>query len=347
MTETTSWPAQLPRDGLSQVRGTTEVPLSDATIHRLLAATVARFPDRPAVVFREQGIRWTWAQFLAEVDALASGLHALGLRRGDRLGIWSPNRAEWLVTQFATARVGIVLVNINPAYRLAELEYALNIAGCRAIVSAERLKTSKYLEMLQTLAPELASSAPGALKAARLPALQFVIRMGDATTPGMLNYAAVVERGRAALDTAALDAIEAGLSCHDPINIQFTSGTTGNPKGATLTHHNVVNNARFIAMAMRFSEADSLCIPVPLYHCFGMVLAVLACVAHRRRDGLPRRVASTRWRRWPRWPTSAAPRCTACRRCSSPSSSTRTSRATTCRRCAPASWPARRVRSRR
>ena len=279
MTETTSWPAQLPRDGLSQVRGTTEVPLSDATVHRLLAATVARFPDRPAAVFREQGIRWTWARFLAEVDALASGLHALGLRRGDRLGIWSPNRAEWLVTQFATARVGIVLVNINPAYRLAELEYALNSAGCRAIVSAERLKTSKYLEMLQTLAPELAHCAPGALKAARLPALEFVIRMGDAKTPGMLNYGGVVERGRAALDVAMLDAIEAGLSCHDPINIQFTSGTTGNPKGATLTHHNVVNNARFIAMAMRFSEADSLCIPVPLYHCFGMVLAVLACVA--------------------------------------------------------------------
>jgi fatty-acyl-CoA synthase len=257
---------QLPIGGLSHVRGTTDVPLSDATIHRLLDATATMFPARPAAVFREQGIRWTWAQFLAEVDALAIGLHRLGLRRGDRVGIWSPNRAEWLVTQFATARIGLVLVNVNPAYRLAELEYALRTSGCRAVISAEKLKTSKYLEMLATVRP-------------KLPALEFVIRMGAGQTEGMLNYDDVVAGGRAQPDRAALDAIEAQLGCHDPINIQFTSGTTGNPKGATLTHHNVVNNARFIAMAMRFTEADALCIPVPLYHCFGMVLAVLACVS--------------------------------------------------------------------
>jgi len=253
-------------EGLSHVLGATDVALSDATIHRLLDATAKRWPERPAVVFREQGVRWSWSRFLEEVDTLASGLHALGLRRGERVGIWSPNRFEWLTTQFATARLGLILVNVNPAYRLHELEYALGVSGCRAVVSAEAFKTSKYLDMLTSVRP-------------KLPALEFVIRMGEAATPGMLNYAQVMARGAAALDVAALDAIEAELGCHDPINIQFTSGTTGNPKGATLTHHNVVNNARFIAMAMRFTEADSLCIPVPLYHCFGMVLAVLACVA--------------------------------------------------------------------
>ena len=268
-------PTIAPQDGLARVRGRSDQPLSEATIPALLADTVARWPDRPAVVFREQGVRWTWRQFAAEVEAFAAGLHGLGLRHGDRVGIWSPNRAEWLVTQFATARLGLVLVNINPAYRLSELEYALNVSGCRALVSAERLKSSQYLQMLQTLAPELAHGVPGELKAAKLPTLQAVIRLGDERTPGMLNYADLLRR-----DTAApAAATHVPMHAHQPINIQFTSGTTGNPKGATLTHHNVVNNARFIAQAMRFSEADRLCIPVPLYHCFGMVLAVLACVS--------------------------------------------------------------------
>ncbi len=268
-----------PLAGLSQVKGRQDATLSSLPIGQFLQATVQRFADRPAVVFREQGVRWSWQEFQAEVDALAAGFIALGLRVGDRVGIWSPNRAEWLVTQFATARAGLVLVNINPAYRVAELEYALNLSGCRAIVTAEQLKSSKYLEMLQRLAPELARCAPGALQSARLPSLEMVIRLGDEHTPGMLNYTGVLAQGRASVDAAALDALGAGLSCHDAINIQFTSGTTGNPKGATLTHHNVVNNARFIAQAMNFTENDSLCIPVPLYHCFGMVLAVLACVS--------------------------------------------------------------------
>ena len=268
-----------PLAGLSQVKGRQDATLSSLPIGQFLQATVQRFADRPAVVFREQGVRWSWQEFQAEVDALAAGFIALGLRVGDRVGIWSPNRAEWLVTQFATARAGLVLVNINPAYRVAELEYALNLSGCRAIVTAEQLKSSKYLEMLQRLAPELARCAPGALQSARLPSLEMVIRLGDEHTPGMLNYTGVLAQGRASVDAPALDALGAGLSCHDAINIQFTSGTTGNPKGATLTHHNVVNNARFIAQAMDFTENDSLCIPVPLYHCFGMVLAVLACVS--------------------------------------------------------------------
>lgn len=271
-----------PKDGLSYVRGATDIPLSEATIAQFLLDTVERFPDRPAVVFREQDIRWTWREFADEVDVLAAGLASLGIVKGDRVGIWSPNRVEWLLTQFATARIGAVLVNINPAYRLHELEYALNKVGCKAIISAERFKTSMYLEMLQELAPELASATSGDLHAARLPDLRMVIRMCDTETPGMLTFSDVVERGRVWCEQngkATLDGIGATLDRYDPINIQFTSGTTGNPKGATLTHRNVVNNTRFIAMAMRLTEQDALCIPVPLYHCFGMVLAVLACVS--------------------------------------------------------------------
>ncbi|CAG4903023.1 AMP-binding protein [Paraburkholderia saeva] len=268
-----------PKDNLSYVRGSTESVLSEATVGQFLQDTARRFPERPAVVFREQRIRWTWKEFSDEVDILAAGLLALGIEKGDRVGIWSPNRVEWLLTQFATARIGAVLVNINPAYRLAELEYALNKVGCKAIISAHSFKSSMYLEMLQELAPELAVHAPGELRAERLPELRYVIRMCDTETPGMLTFSDVIEQGRASLDAARLDAIGATLSAHEPINIQFTSGTTGNPKGATLTHSNVVNNARYIAMAMRLGEDDSLCIPVPLYHCFGMVLAVLACVS--------------------------------------------------------------------
>lgn len=265
----------IPNAGLSLVTGATDVPLSDQTIAELLTATAAAHPDAEAVVFREQGIRWTWRQFSEQVDRLATGLLARGIARGDRVGIWSPNRQEWLVTQFATARIGAILVNINPAYRLAELEYALNKAGVRMLITAARFKSSNYIEMLQKLAPELADSQPGALRAARLPTLQWVVRMGEEDTAGMLRYADLLSR----LDPPSLDAAGSALGPHDPINIQFTSGTTGNPKGATLTHHNVVNNGRFVAMAMRLTDRDSLCIPVPLYHCFGMVLSVLACVS--------------------------------------------------------------------
>ncbi|RDK05356.1 AMP-binding protein [Cupriavidus lacunae] len=271
-------PTILPIDGLSHVRGDTTIPLSEQTVSMLLAQTVAAFPEREAVIFREQGVRWSWREFAEAVDRLAAGLHALGLVKGDRIGIWSPNRAEWLVTMFATARLGLVLVNVNPAYRLAELEYALNKVGVKAIVAAEAFKTSRYLEMLQALAPELATSEPGALQAARLPALRWVIRMGDGQTAGMIRYADVLAKGEG-VPRETLDALTGQLDRYDPINVQFTSGTTGAPKGATLTHRNIINNGRFIAMAMRLSEQDKLCVPVPFYHCFGMVLAVLACVS--------------------------------------------------------------------
>ncbi len=259
----------------SLVVGATDIPLSDDTIPALLARAVAANPDGDAVVFREQSIRWTWRQFADQVDQLAAGLQARGIVRGDRVGIWSPNRAEWLVTQFATARIGAILVNINPAYRQAELEYALNKAGVRMLITATRFKSSDYLGMLQALAPELADANPENLRITRFPKLQFVVRMGDERTAGMLNYSSLLRPA----DTAVLDEATRQLDVRDAINIQFTSGTTGNPKGATLTHHNVVNNGRFVALAMRLGAGDRLCIPVPLYHCFGMVLSVLACVS--------------------------------------------------------------------
>ncbi len=271
-----SFPPFLPQGGVSLVSGALEPPLSERTVSEWLDATAARLPEHPACVVREQGVRWTWRQLRDEADRLAAGLHALGLRKGERIGIWSPNRSEWVLAQYATARLGLILVNINPAYRLAELEYALNKVSCRALISAPAFKTSQYLQMLQTLAPELSTCKPGALASARLPHLQIVIRMGEERTPGMFGLSEV-----AALATPqgleAVRAVGETLSCFDPINIQFTSGTTGNPKGATLTHHNIVNNARYVAAGMRLTEADRLCIPVPLYHCFGMVMSSLAC----------------------------------------------------------------------
>lgn len=266
-----------PRGGVAHVVGDVGPELWVRTIPAVFKETVAAHGAREAAVFCEQNVRWTWDEFDAEVDALAGGLLKLGLKKGDRVGIWSPNRYEWVLTQFATARVGLVLVTINPAYRLAEVEYVLNKVACAALVTAAAFKTSDYLGMLQTLAPELATSEPGTLSAEKLPHLKSIVRMGAEKTAGMLNFGDVLESGR---DVAVsdLDAITATLEPHDPINIQFTSGTTGAPKGATLTHVNILNNGRFTVAAQKFTEADRLCIPVPLYHCFGMVMGTLGCV---------------------------------------------------------------------
>jgi fatty-acyl-CoA synthase len=264
-----------PRGGLSHVAGDTAAPLIAATIPALLAEAATRWPDREAAVFRQHKVRLSWAGLAAAADRLATGLMDLGVAKGDRVGIWAPNRPEWVLTQFATARIGAILVNVNPAYRPAELEFALRKVGCSVLILADRFKTSDYPGMIGALAPELEGAEPGALRAARLPALRAVVRMGDGATAGMLSFDALAATPP---DPARLDAATAALDRHDPINIQFTSGTTGLPKGATLTHRNILNNARFVTDAMRLTAADRLCVPVPLYHCFGMVMGVLGCL---------------------------------------------------------------------
>jgi fatty-acyl-CoA synthase len=267
-----------PVDGLAYVRGDTTSELLYATISTCLQNTVKQWGPREAVVFVEQQLRWTWYDLAERVDELAAALLSIGIVRGDRVGIWSPNRSEWLVTQFATARIGAILVNINPAYRLAELEYALNKVKMKALVTAQSFKASDYLGMLHSLAPELANCPAGRLQAKKLPHLRIVIKTGSTPVAGMYTYDEVLAMGGPA-HRSRLDDLSKALSPDDAINIQFTSGTTGNPKGATLSHHNIVNNALAVAHAMRLTETDRLCIPVPLYHCFGMVLGVLACVA--------------------------------------------------------------------
>ncbi|MER8895693.1 AMP-binding protein [Mesorhizobium sp. M0676] len=266
-----------PLDGRAHVSGDRSVPLLDKTIPQLFSDTVGRYATQDAAVFVGQDKRFTWSELSDTVDTLAAGFLALGLEKGDRVGIWSPNRWEWLVTQFATARIGLILVNINPAYRLTELEYALNKVGCKALVTAASFKTSDYLGMIETLAPELAKATPGKLKAQKLPALKIVIRMGDDNSPGMFNFADVLSMaGRDEHDS--LDRISEGLKPGEAINIQFTSGTTGAPKGATLTHTNIVNNGNFVTAAIKLTVDDRLCIPVPLYHCFGMSMGTMGCV---------------------------------------------------------------------
>ena len=263
----------------SYTSGTSDTPLLGLTIGDLFDQTVEKYPDHPGLISRQQNIRLTYRDLQNQVNRCAKGLMHLGFQKGQRVGIWSPNRAEWCVTQFATSKIGVILVNINPAYRLHELEYALKQSGCSGIVIAPEFKTSNYTEMLYTLAPELRDCEAGKLKAARLPELTAVIRLGSEKMPGMFNWDELMTMGESVSDQE-LSQKQREQEFDDPINIQYTSGTTGFPKGATLSHHNILNNGYFVARLQNFTHEDRLCIPVPLYHCFGMVMGNLGCVTH-------------------------------------------------------------------
>jgi fatty-acyl-CoA synthase len=261
----------------SYVCGISDTPLLGETIGRSLDRARARWGAREALVSPSHNVRWTWNEFAERVEALAAGFLALGLQRGERIGIWSLNRPEWTLTQFAAAKAGLILVTINPAYRLSELEFALAKVGCAAIVTATAFKTSAYMDMINTLLPELARSEPGELRSARLPQLRAVIQIGGPAAPGTIPFEQVAQMG-GPRHREQLHALGESLQFDDPVNIQFTSGTTGSPKGVTLTHHNILNNGYFTGRAMRLTEQDRICIPVPLYHCFGMVMGNLASV---------------------------------------------------------------------
>ena len=282
----TSRPGIRPANGLSHVAGATDRPLIEATIPAFLAEVVRRHGTRTAAVFRQTGDRWSYNEFARLIDRLAAGLLSIGVYKGDRVGIWSPNRPEWLLAQFATARIGAILVTINPAYRTSELDYALNKVGVSCLIVAPQFKTSDYMAMLAELAPEMATCPPSRLRAKRLPKLRSVVQMGPNPRPGAMAFEELMERGNRAV-RARLDAISASLHPDDAINIQFTSGTTGAPKGATLNHRNIVNNAISTARAMRLQPGEGLCIPVPFYHCFGMVLGNLAACSYGAKMVVP------------------------------------------------------------
>ena len=263
---------------LSHDIGDTATPLIEVTMGQHFEAMAQRFPDREALVSRHQNVRMSYRELDRQSNRLASALLRCGIAQGDRVGIWAHNGAEWLMMQIATAKVGIVLVNINPAYRVTELEYALNKVGCKMLVTMTAFKTSDYLGIVRELAPEVDTCTPGALQARRAPLLKTVVQLGTEEVAGMMTFAALLATGE--VQDPAVGKLGASLNATDAINIQFTSGTTGFPKGATLTHRNILNNGFFIGEAMKLTEADRLCIPVPLYHCFGMVLGNLAALTH-------------------------------------------------------------------
>jgi fatty-acyl-CoA synthase len=263
----------------SYVSGISDTPLLGITIGDMFDAIVEQYPDHAALIVRHQGLRYTYRQLQLEVERCARGLIVLGLEKGERIGIWSPNRAEWTITQLATSKLGAILVNINPSYRVHELEYALQQSGCAMLVLAPQFRTSNYTETLYTLAPELRASRPNEFKAGKLSELRAIIRLSDEPAAGMYTWNDLLAMS-SQTTASALAERQHGQQFDDPINIQYTSGTTGYPKGATLSHHGILNNAYSVGRLMRFTHEDRLVIPVPLYHCFGMVMGNLACITH-------------------------------------------------------------------
>ncbi|MES3710688.1 AMP-binding protein [Pseudomonas putida] len=263
----------------SYTRGRQDQALLTQTIGQAFDATVARCADAEALVSRHQGLRYSWRQLAEQVEVHARALMALGVNTGERVGIWSPNCAQWCILQLASAKVGAILVNINPAYRVGELEYVLRQSGCRWLVCADAFKTSDYHAMVQELVPELACATPGELVSERLPDLRGVISLAANPAAGFLRWQALAEKaGQTTLE--AFTARQQGLQFDQPVNIQYTSGTTGAPKGATLSHYNILNNGFMVGESLGLTSADRMVIPVPLYHCFGMVMANLGCITH-------------------------------------------------------------------
>ena len=263
----------------SYAHGSSTTKLLGETLGVNFDSAVERWGDREALVVMHQNIRWTYKDLKERVDAFAAGLLSLGLEPGDRIGIWSQNNSEWIVTQYATAKAGLILVNINPAYRVSELEYAINKVGCKALILSESFKSSDYVAMVKELAPEVEKSDPGRLESTRLPSLRSIIQIGGSIATGFFDFAEIPSLASAG-DHERLQELETELQFDDPINIQFTSGTTGFPKGATLTHFNVLNNGYSAGEVLKFAPDDRLCVPVPLYHCFGMVLSNIAALTH-------------------------------------------------------------------
>ncbi|KAJ0016093.1 hypothetical protein NQD34_014383 [Periophthalmus magnuspinnatus] len=273
-------PPLIPTLTTSYAHGTSSVSLLHATIPEILLSTVERIPDREAVLFLKEGVRKTFAQFQEDVDQTAAGLLAIGLKKGDRLGMWGPNIYEWVLLQFATAKAGIILVSVNPAYQVREVEYALKKVSCNAIVCPTQFLTQKYSKMLREICPELDTCAPGALKSKRLPDLQTVIVL-DSREPGMFHFDDIMQAGDSQHKRELQD-LQKKLCFDDPINIQFTSGTTGTPKGATLSHHNIVNDAYYVGrrFGYHWKPHTRICLPVPLYHCFGSVGGGMCAAVH-------------------------------------------------------------------
>ena len=261
----------------SYVCGASTSTLIGRCIGQVLDDTADHFPERDALVVKHENRRFTYRQLKTEIELAARGFLSLGVKKGDRIGIWSTNSSEWVITQFATAKIGVILVNINPLNRAFELKHALRQSECQTLLMIDGFRDANYVSILREICPEMGSSAPGSLQSENLPDLRTIVFVGETVTPEMFSWEDLLRRGQ----TTSIDELrqrESELEFDDPINIQYTSGTTGLPKGAMLSHHNIVNNAQFIAAALRLSPQDRLCIPVPFYHCFGMVLGNMACI---------------------------------------------------------------------